>query len=73
MNFVGKYMVFLKNGSLMKKIYMNIGLFGANFNLILDKKSFIRESILEMRHYFLVVSRYKVFKQMSLIITSLFR
>ena len=56
------------------KYHMNIGLFGANFNLILDKKGFIRESILGiLRHYFLVVGRYKVFKQMSLIFMSLFR
>ena len=63
----------------MKSIYeyfMNIGLFGAYslFNLILDKKGFIRESILGILcHYFLVVGRYKVFKQMSLIFMSLFR
>ena len=40
-------MVFLQNGSWIKLIYeysMNIGLFGANFNLILDKKGFFRES-----------------------------
>ena len=39
-NFVIKYMVFLKNGSWMKpsyEHYMNIGLFGEYFNLILDK------------------------------------
>ena len=39
-------MVFLKNGSWMKskyEYYMNIGLFGTYFNLILDKKGFIRE------------------------------
>ena len=60
----------------MKSIYecyIIIGLFGTYFNLILDKKSFIRESILEMRHQFLVVGRYKVFKQMSLIFMSLFK
>ena len=36
-NFVRKYMVFLKNGSQMKIIYeyyMNIGLFDTYFNLI---------------------------------------
>ena len=47
---------------------MNIGLFGTYFNLILDKKGFTRESILGiLHHYFLVVGRSKVFKQMSLI------
>ena len=60
-NFVGKYMFFLQNGSWIKLIYeysMNIGLFGANFNLILDKKGFIRESILGvLHHYFIVVGR----------------
>ena len=65
-NFVGKYMVFLKNCSWMKLIYeyyMNIGLFGANFNLILDKKGFFRESILRILcHYFLVVGRYNFSK-----------
>ena len=54
--------------------YMNIGVFGTYFKLILDKKGFTRESILEILcHYFLVVGRYKVFKQMSLIFMSLFR
>ena len=43
----------------MKSIYeyfMNIGLFGTYFNLIMDKKGFSGESILGiLRHYFLVV------------------
>ena len=54
---------------LLYEYYMNIGLFGTYFNLILDK----------MRFFGNIVSLspwgrgYKVFKQMSLIFMSLFR
>ena len=44
------------------------------FQLDFGQKGFIRESNFGiLRHYFLVVGRYKVFKQMSLIFMSLFR
>ena len=50
--------------------YMNIGLFGTYFNLILDKIGF---SVNQFWKYYATIGRYKVFEQMSLILMSLFR